>query len=117
MLTGDNRKTAAVIAQQLGIDEYLSQLLPEDKAAFIPAEQAEGRTVVMVGDGINDTPALSLADVGIAVGSGAAIAREVSDVIIAAEDLRELVWLKQPSDRWMKQIRRNYCFVMGFCVI
>ena len=87
MLTGDNRNTAAAIADELHLDEYLAEVLPEDKAAYISSEQAAGRTVVMIGDGINDTPALSLSDVGIAVGSGAVIAREIADVTIAAEDL------------------------------
>ena len=114
MLTGDSRKTAAVIAAQLGVDDFRAEVLPEDKAAYIRAEQAAGRTVLMIGDGINDTPALSLADVGIAVGSGAVIAREVADVTIAAEDLRELVWLKTLSDALMRRIHGNYRFVMGF---
>ena len=114
MLTGDNRRVAGTIAGQLGIDKYQAEVLPEDKAAFIKAEQEAGRTVIMIGDGINDTPALSLADVGIAVGSGAVIAREVSDVTIAAEDLREVVWLKRLSDALMRRINRNYRFVMGF---
>ncbi len=114
MLTGDNQKIAEVIASQLGIDDYRAEVLPEDKAAYIDSEHEKGRTVIMIGDGINDTPALSLADVGIAVGSGAVIAREVADVTIAAEDLHELVWLKQLSDALMRRIRRNYRFVMGF---
>lgn len=114
MLTGDSRGTAAAIAAQLGIDEFRAEVLPENKAAYIRAEQAAGRTVVMIGDGINDTPALSLADVGVAVGSGALIAREVADVTIAAEDLRELVLLKRLADGLMARIRGNYRFVMGF---
>ncbi len=114
MLTGDNRKTAEAAAARLGIDEYRAEVLPEDKAAYIRAEQEAGRTVIMVGDGINDTPALSLADVGVAVGSGAMIAREIADVTVAAEDLRELVWLKRLSDALMRRIGRNYRFVMGF---
>lgn len=114
MLTGDNRSTAAAIAQALGVDEFRAEVLPEDKADYIKREQAAHRTVIMIGDGINDTPALSLADVGIAVGSGATIAREVADVVIAAEDLRELAWLKGLSDALMKRIRQNYRFVMGF---
>ncbi len=114
MLTGDNQKIAEVIASQLGIDDYRAEVLPEDKAAYIDLEHEKGRTVIMIGDGINDTPALSLADVGIAVGSGAVIAREVADVTIAAENLHELVWLKQLSDALMRRIRRNYRFVMGF---
>ncbi len=114
MLTGDNKKVAGVIAGQLGLDDYRAEVLPEDKVAYIRAEHEAGRTVIMIGDGINDTPALSLADVGIAVGSGAVIAREVADVTIAAEDLRELVWLKRLSDALMRRINRNYRFVMGF---
>ena len=114
MLTGDSRSTAAAIAAQLGIDDFRAEVLPEDKADYIRTEQAAGRTVLMIGDGINDTPALSLADVGIAVGSGAVIAREVADVTIAAEDLHELVWLKRLSDALMGRIHRNYRFVMGF---
>ena len=114
MLTGDNRSTAAAIAQALGVDEFRAEVLPEDKADYIKREQAAHRTVIMIGDGINDTPALSLADVGVAVGSGATIAREVADVVIAAEDLRELAWLKGLSDALMKRIRQNYHFVMGF---
>jgi P-type E1-E2 ATPase len=114
MLTGDSRRTAGAVADELEIDEYRAEVLPEDKANFIKAEHEAGRTVIMIGDGINDTPALSLADVGIAVGSGAVIAREVADVTIAAEDLRELVWLKRLSDALMRRINRNYRFVMGF---
>ncbi len=114
MLTGDNSRVAQATASQLGIDDYRAEVLPEDKAAYISAEKEKGRTVIMIGDGINDTPALSLADVGIAVGSGAVIAREVADVTIAAEDLHELVWLKRLSDALMRRISRNYRFVMGF---
>ena len=114
MLTGDSRNTAEAIAQQLGIDDYHSEVLPEDKARYIQKEQAKGHTVVMIGDGINDAPALSLADVGIAIGSGATIAREVADITIAAEDLQELVLLRQLSDKLMLRIGRNYRFVMGF---
>ena len=114
MLTGDSRNTAAAIAKTLQIDDYRAEVLPEDKAAYIKAEQAQGRTVVMIGDGINDAPALSLADVGIAIGSGATIAREVADITIAAEDLRELVLLRRLSEKLMQRIGRNYRFVMGF---
>lgn len=114
MLTGDSARTAAAIAAEVGVDEFRAEVLPEDKAAFIQAEQALGRTVVMIGDGINDAPALSLADVGVAIGGGAAIAQEVADVTIAAEDLQELVYLKQLSDALMGRIRRNYRFIMGF---
>ena len=114
MLTGDNGKIAALIAEQIGVDDYRAEVLPEDKAAYISKEHDTGRTVIMVGDGINDTPALSLADVGIAVGSGAVIAREVADVTIAADDIRELVWLKRLSDALRHRIHYNYRFVMGF---
>ena len=114
MLTGDSRNTAAAIAKALQIDDYRAEVLPEDKAAYIKAEQTQGRTVVMIGDGINDAPALSLADVGIAIGSGATIAREVADITIAAEDLRELVLLRRLSEKLMQRIGRNYRFVIGF---
>ncbi|MBQ3374458.1 MAG: heavy metal translocating P-type ATPase [Oscillospiraceae bacterium] len=114
MLTGDSRNTAATIARQLGIDDYHAEVLPEDKASYIKEEQRQGHTVVMIGDGINDAPALSLADVGIAIGSGATIAREVADITIAAEDLRELVLLRRLSEKLMLRIGRNYRFVMGF---
>ena len=114
MLTGDSRNTAASIAQTLQIDDYRAEVLPEDKAKYIKEEQAQGHTVVMIGDGINDAPALSFADVGIAIGSGATIAREVADITISAEDLRELVLLRKLSERLMQRIGRNYRFVMGF---
>ena len=96
------------------MDDFRAEVLPEDKSAYIREEQEQGRTVIMIGDGINDAPALSLADVGVAIGSGAMIAREVADVTIAAEDLTELIFLRQLSDALMKRIRRNYRFVMGF---
>ncbi len=114
MLTGDSRKIAERTASEIGVDEYRAEILPEDKAAYIRSEHEAGRTVIMIGDGINDTPALSLADVGVAVGTGAVIAREVADITIAAENLYELVWLKRLSDALMKRINRNYRFVMGF---
>ncbi len=114
MLTGDNRNTAASIAEELGIDDYRAEVLPEDKAAFIRAMQEAGQSIVMIGDGINDAPALSLADAGIAIGSGASVAREVADITIAAEDLRELVLLRKLSEKLMGRIDRNYRFVMGF---
>ena len=114
MLTGDSRNTAAAIACQLGIDDYHAEVLPEDKAQYIQEEQARGHTVVMIGDGINDAPALSLADIGIAIGSGATIAREVADITIAAEDLRELILLRRLSEKLMRRIGRNYRVVMGF---
>lgn len=114
MLTGDNRGMARAIAEELGIDDYRAEVLPEDKADFIRAMHRQGRSVIMIGDGINDTPALSLSDVGIAIGSGAGVAREVADVTIAAEDLRELVLLRKLSQKLMERIDRNYRFVMGF---
>ena len=114
MLTGDNQSTARAIAEELGIDDYRAEVLPEDKAAFIHAMQEQGRRIIMIGDGINDTPALSLADVGVAIGSGAGVAREVADITIAAEDLRELALLRRLSQKLMDRIDRNYRFVMGF---
>ena len=114
MLTGDNRRVAGSICADLALDDYRAEVLPEDKADYIRREHEAGRTVIMVGDGINDTPALSLSDVGVAVGSGAVIAREVADVTIETEDIRELVWLKRLSDALMRRIHRNYRFVMGF---
>ena len=114
MLTGDSQNAASSIAAQLGLDDFHAEVLPEDKARYIQAEQAQNRTVIMIGDGINDAPALSLADIGIAIGSGATIAREVADITIAAEDLRELVLLRMLSDKLMRRISRNYRFVMGF---
>ncbi len=114
MLTGDSDKMASAVADQLGIDDYRAEVLPEDKAEYIRKEQAAGHTVIMIGDGINDTPALSLADIGVALGSGAVIAREVAEVTISAEDLHEIVWLKRLSDALMNRIIHNYRFVMGF---
>ena len=114
MMTGDSERTAAAIAAQLGVDEYRSEVLPEDKAAFVEAERAAGRTVVMIGDGINDAPALSAADVGIAISDGAAIAREIADITIADDDLFELGTLRLLAQVLMHRVDRNYRFVMGF---
>lgn len=114
MMTGDSARTAAAIAAQVGVDEYRAEVLPEDKAAFVESERAAGRTVVMIGDGINDSPALSAADVGIAISDGAAIAREIADIIIAADDLFELGTLKLLANALMRRIDRNYRFVLGF---
>lgn len=114
MMTGDNERTAAVIAKQVGVDEYFAEVLPEDKARFVEQEKAAGRTVVMIGDGINDSPALSAADVGIAISDGAAIAREIADITIAADDLFELVLLKMIANGLLKRINGNYRFVLGF---
>ena len=114
MMTGDNERTAAAIARQVGVDTYYAGVLPEDKARFVEKEKAAGRTVIMIGDGINDSPALSAADVGIAVSDGAAIAREIADITIAADDLRELVLLKMIANNLVRRIDRNYRFVLGF---
>ena len=114
MLTGDSERTAVAIAAQVGVDEYRSEVLPEDKARFVQEERARGRTVVMIGDGINDSPALSAANVGVAVSDGAAIAREIADITIAADDLFELVKLRALAQRLMQRVQSNYRFVIGF---
>ena len=114
MLTGDSERTAAAIAAQVGVDEYHSEVLPEDKANFVQQERALGHTVIMLGDGINDSPALSAASVGIAISDGAAIAREIADVTVAAEDLNELVALRRVAQGLMDRIHSNYRFVIGF---
>ena len=114
MLTGDSERTAAAIAAQVGVDEYRAEVLPEDKAHFVQAERSQGRTVVMIGDGVNDSPALSAANVGIAISDGAAIAREIADITIAANDLFELVQLRRLSMALMNRIQSNYRFVIGF---
>ena len=114
MMTGDNEKTARQVAALVGVDDYRAEVLPEDKAAFIRAERAAGRRVMMVGDGINDTPALSEADVGVAVNSGAAIAREVADITVASDDLNALVTLRRISKALHDRIHRNYRFIVGF---
>lgn len=114
MMTGDSERTAAAIARRVGVDEYYSEVLPEDKANFIENEKAAGRKVIMVGDGINDSPALSAANVGIAISDGAEIAREIADITVGADDLQELVVLKEISNALMKRIRRNYRFIVTF---
>ena len=114
MMTGDSERTAAAIARRVGVDEYYSEVLPEDKANFIEKEKAAGRKVIMVGDGINDSPALSAANVGIAISDGAEIAREIADITVGADDLQELVVLKEISNALMKRIRRNYRFIITF---
>lgn len=114
MLTGDSERTAAAIAREAGVDAFQAEMLPEDKAAYIQRLKAEGRTVIMLGDGINDSPALSAADAGIAVSSGAAIAREIADITISSEDLGELVALRRLAGALMRRIRQNYRFVIGF---
>lgn len=114
MMTGDNKKTAHAVARMVGVDEFHAEVLPEDKASFIQEEHRLGRKVIMVGDGINDSPALSEADAGIAISAGAAIAREVADITIQEGDLYELVILKKLSNRLMKRIHGNYNFIIGF---
>ena len=114
MLTGDSERTAATIAAEVGVDTYRSEVLPEDKAHFVAEEQAQGHTVIMLGDGINDSPALSAADVGIAISDGAAIAREIADITISADGLMELVTLRTIATALMKRIQSNYRFVIGF---
>ena len=114
MMTGDNRKTAEAVARQVGVDAVYAEILPEDKAEFIRREKAAGRTVIMVGDGVNDSPALSEADAGIAISTGAAIAREIADITIASEDLFELVTLRKLGEALMARIHRNYRFIVGF---
>ena len=114
MMTGDSDRIAAKIAQKAGVDAYYSEVLPEDKANFVEQEKKAGHKVIMVGDGINDSPALSAADVGIAISDGAEIAREIADVTIAADDLREIITLKKISNALMKRIDRNYKVIVGF---
>lgn len=114
MMTGDSDRIAANIAQKAGVDAYYSEVLPEDKANFVEQEKKAGHKVIMVGDGINDSPALSAADVGIAISEGAEIAREIADVTIAADDLREIITLKKISNALMKRIDRNYKVIVGF---
>ena len=114
MMTGDNRRTAACVAEEVGVDEFHAEVLPEDKADFIRRERAAGHTVIMIGDGVNDSPALSEADAGIAISTGAAIAREISDITITSEDLFQLVTLRRISQSLMDRIHRNYRFIVGF---
>ena len=114
MMTGDSERTAAAVAARVGVDGYRAEVLPEDKAAFIKAEHEQGRKVIMVGDGINDSLALSEADTGIAIAAGAAIAREVADITVSADDLGALVTLRELSQALMKRIHFNYRFIMGF---
>ena len=114
MMTGDNRRTAEAVAAEVGVDAVYAEVLPEDKAAFIRGEKAAGRTVIMIGDGVNDSPALSEADAGIAISTGAAIAREIADITVASEDLFALVTLRRLSGELMKRIQHNYRFIVGF---
>ena len=114
MMTGDSERTARAIARRVGVDEYYSEVLPEDKAGFVEKEKKAGRKVIMIGDGINDSPALSAADVGIAISEGAEIAREIADITISQDDLLQLVTLKTLSNELMKRINGNYRFVISF---
>ena len=114
MMTGDSERTAQAIAEQVGVDEYYSEVLPEDKARFVESEKAAGRKVIMVGDGINDSPALSASDAGIAVSDGAEIAREIADITVSADNLYELVTLKELSNKLMSRINRNYRKIVTF---
>lgn len=114
MMTGDSERTAKAVAEKLGIDEYHAEVMPEDKAMFIEKMQTDGNSVIMVGDGINDSPALSKADVGIAISSGAAIAREIADITVSSDDLNSLVTLKKISNLLMARIRSNYRFIISF---
>ena len=114
MMTGDSDRTAAAIAKQVGVNQYFAEVLPEDKASFVQKAKAEGHTVVMIGDGINDSPALSAADIGIAINSGAAIAREIADVTIKADSLEELVALKAIANQLQRRVSANYRFVLSF---
>lgn len=114
MMTGDSDRTAKAIASRVGVDEYYSEVLPEDKASFVEAEKKAGRKVIMIGDGINDSPALSAADIGIAISDGAEIAREIADITVGADSLNELVTLKLISNGLMKRIHKNYRFIVSF---
>lgn len=114
MMTGDSERTASVIAKKVGVDEYYAEVLPEDKAAFVEKEKDKGRKVIMIGDGINDSPALSAANVGIAISDGAEIAREVADITVGSDDLYQIVTLKYISNALMKRIKSNYRKIVGF---
>lgn len=114
MMTGDSERTASVIAKKVGVDEYYAEVLPEDKAAFVEREKANGRKVIMIGDGINDSPALSAANVGIAISDGAEIAREIADITVGSDDLYQIVTLKYISNALMKRIKSNYRKIVGF---
>ena len=114
MMTGDSERTASVIAKKVGVDEYYAEVLPEDKAAFVEKEKDKGRKVIMIGDGINDSPALSAANVGIAISDGAEIAREIADITVGSDDLYQIVTLKYISNALMKRIKSNYRKIVGF---
>ena len=114
MMTGDAQQAATAVAERVGLDEFYYGVMPEDKANFVEAEKAAGRKVVMVGDGINDSPALSAADVGIAISEGAEIARQVADITINSEDISTLLTLKEISNALSKRVNFNYKFILGF---
>ena len=114
MMTGDSERTAKAIAKRVGVEEYYAEVLPEDKASFCDKEKAAGRKVIMIGDGINDSPALSAANVGIAISDGAELAREIADITVGADNLRELVTLKKISNGLIRRISRNYRMIVGF---
>lgn len=114
MMTGDSERTASVIAKKVGVDEYYAEVLPEDKAAFVEREKDKGRKVIMIGDGINDSPALSAANVGIAISDGAEIAREIADITVGSDDLYQIVTLKYISNALLKRIKSNYRKIVGF---
>ena len=114
MMTGDSERTAKRIADLVGVDEYYAEVLPEDKAGFVEEQKKAGLAVIMVGDGINDSPALSAADAGVAISDGSEIARQIADITVASEDLYRIVTLKELSDLLMKRIRFNYRTIVGF---
>lgn len=114
MMTGDSERTACAIARKVGVDEYYSEVLPEDKASYVERAKAEGHKVIMIGDGINDSPALSAADIGIAISDGAEIAREIADITVGADNLNELITLRKISTALTRRIRRNYRTIVGF---
>ena len=114
MMTGDSERTAKRIADLVGVDEYYAEVLPEDKAGFVEDRKKAGLAVIMVGDGINDSPALSAADAGIAISDGSEIARQIADITVASEDLYRIVTLRELSDLLMKRIRFNYRTIVGF---
>ena len=114
MMTGDSKRTAEAVAAKVGVDEFYYEVLPEDKAEFVRKEHTAGRKVIMIGDGVNDSPALSEADAGIAISTGAAIAREIADITISADDLYCLLTLRKISAELMKRIHWNYRAIIGF---
>ena len=114
MVTGDSRHTAAAIAEKAGVDDFRAEVLPEDKAAYIEEQKAKGHRVIMIGDGVNDSPALSAADVGIAISEGAQLAREIADITVSEDNLYRLVLLKEISNALFRRVSFNYRFVIGY---